>query len=87
MHLGSGGCEPCATCGIPPPSPPPPPPSLPHEQVRYSLPFGLNVENQGGEGASAALKGGACRAVCTKDGAGGEKVSVVRLAGLAVWAP
>ena len=30
--------------------------------VRYPIPFGLNVANQGG------------KAVCTKDGAGGEKV-------------
>ena len=30
--------------------------------VKYQGPFGLNVENQGGQ------------AVCTKDGAGGEKV-------------
>ena len=30
--------------------------------VKYQVPFGLNVENQGGQ------------AVCTKDGAGGEKV-------------
>ena len=30
--------------------------------VQYKIPFGLNVENQGG------------RAVCTKDGDGGEKV-------------
>ena len=33
--------------------------------VRYGMPFGLNVENKGG------------RAVCTKDGAGGEKVGDV----------
>mmetsp|Transcript_25701 Transcript_25701/g.83018 ORF Transcript_25701/g.83018 Transcript_25701/m.83018 type:complete len:175 (-) Transcript_25701:372-896(-) len=30
--------------------------------VRYNIPFGLNVESQGG------------RAICTKDGQGGEKV-------------
>lgn len=33
--------------------------------VKYGLPFGLNVENQGGA------------AVCTKDGEGGEKVGDV----------
>ena len=33
--------------------------------VRYGMPFGLNVENKGG------------RAVCTKDGSGGEKVGDV----------
>merc|ERR1740130_1417167 len=38
--------------------------------VRYAIPFGLNVENQGREK-------GPCRAVCTKDGAGGEKVGDV----------
>merc|ERR1740138_269267 len=39
--------------------------------VRYAIPFGLNVENQGSD------KPGLCRAVCTKDGAGGEKVGDV----------
>lgn len=40
-------------------------PSVPSSEVvvvRYQVPFGLNVENQGG------------RAICTKDGPGGEKV-------------
>ena len=40
-------------------------PSLPESEavvVKYKLPFGLNVENKGGQ------------AVCTKDGEGGEKV-------------
>jgi len=42
--------------------------------VRYAIPFGLNVENQGGEGTQ---KGKVVRAVCTKDGPGGEKVGDV----------
>ena len=42
--------------------------------VRYAIPFGLNVENQGGQGLE---KGQAVRAVCTKDGPGGEKVGDV----------
>jgi len=37
-------------------------PSSEAVEVRYKVPFGLNVENQGG------------RAICTKDGEGGEKV-------------
>mmetsp|Transcript_55196 Transcript_55196/g.132182 ORF Transcript_55196/g.132182 Transcript_55196/m.132182 type:complete len:201 (+) Transcript_55196:68-670(+) len=42
--------------------------------VRYAIPFGLNVENQGGEGLQ---KGTVVRAVVTKDGTGGEKVGDV----------
>ena len=42
--------------------------------MRYSIPFGLNVENQGGEGLQ---KGKVVRAVCTKAGPGGEKVGDV----------
>ena len=55
------------------PTPDPTPHPHPH-QVRYAIPFGLNVENQGGEGLQ---KGTVVRAVVTKDGTGGEKVSII----------
>ena len=45
--------------------------------VRYAIPFGLNVENQ-------VREKGPCRAVCTKDGAGGEKVGAAYLTRLAL---
>ena len=68
----------CTPMGLnPTPSPHPTPhPGPKPRQVRYAIPFGLNVENQGGEGLQ---KGTVVRAVVTKDGTGGEKVSVVWL--------
>ena len=53
---------------------PTPHPGPKPRQVRYAIPFGLNVENQGGEGLQ---KGTVVRAVVTKDGTGGEKVNII----------
>ena len=66
----------CTPMGLNPNPDPHPDPDPHPRQVRYAIPFGLNVENQGGEGLQ---KGTVVRAVVTKDGTGGEKVSVVWL--------
>ena len=64
----------CTPMGLNPNPDPHPDPDPHPRQVRYAIPFGLNVENQGGEGLQ---KGTVVRAVVTKDGTGGEKVNII----------